>query len=208
MLTMDEVHQRIEPIRPVLVRAHQGAVGTWKRFATNEGSSTVFSKLGDTARAEFIHDLTTDYVANGIESVERVRITKLDFFSLLIVDQVLLRFKYLAADRPANSKSRQQQLLAAQEYDDEMMETLGLGSKSTPPLYVSCVYTLATRTDLGSVSIRMDCEGLQPWSFPIWGEGSAAAEPATFTNMPPVKPARVTSKRKQAKPQYDKSDGA
>jgi hypothetical protein len=195
LIGADQARERIEPIEGVLVDAHKAATATWSELVREQPGFAVV--LDPTARANIIHcHLRLEIGQRLVDRQDAVVNDRLGFYALLLRPDVLLRVKYVGNSdgAPHNYPTRQQQLLAKQSYDPDMLQLLGMEGSFAPPTFLTCGYTL-DELDLGRIEIRFDCVGHLPWSFNIYGEDTLI-EPLVLDGMADdTKPARVASSR-------------
>ena len=114
--------------------------------------------------------------------LETRELTALGFFAIAISDRLILRFKYVITGMPRNVPTGKQQLLARQQYDDDMMLALTFEGIDEPPTFVTCGYTLGDDGNLGVVSVQCDYGKYPHWWYPIWG--NAGQRSGAFEALP------------------------
>ena len=193
MVELDVARARIEPIEPLLVKAHETAVANWATFMKDKPD--LAKPIDEAGRAKFIHCHICAEVARLVAGVEGVKLTDdLGFFGLWIGDHILLRFKFVGHGLPSNVATTQQKLLARQIYTGKMMLALAGDSALTPPTLLTCGYTL-NGDKVGHIEVRRDCVGHPPWYYEVYG-GSALVQHIPFDGMADTaKPAKVASTR-------------
>lgn len=191
MVDLDVARERIEPLEPLLTKAHETAVENWATFVKEKPE--LAKPIDTTARANFIHCHICAEIARRVERADSVKLTEgLGFFGIWVGDHILLRFKFVGHGQPSNVATKQQESLARQEYTDEMMLALAGDSALTPPTLLTCGYTL-DGDKIGRVVVRRDCIGHPPWHYEIYG-GRTAVENIPFEGMADTaKPAKVSS---------------
>jgi hypothetical protein len=192
MIELRDAQRAIEPIQSALIEGLTTASKRWQRLLTK--TPELGLPLDATTRACFIHNHACSEVTQLTAEHSNVTLPeKLDFFALLVGDEILLRLKFVGGGAPRNYPTGQQRQLSRQEFTPEIMVTLD--GISAPPTLLTCGYTLDTAA-IGRIEIRRDCIGRQPWNYDIYG-GEAVAEPLVIPTMTDTtKPAIVTSTRK------------
>jgi hypothetical protein len=193
MVELEIVRERFEPYTEPLVDAHLATVEKWKRLMVEMPEWAL--PLDATARAVSLHRHLSYEVEQRLDQLPRARVNDaLDFFALLIDDDILLRFKYVGHGEPHNFPTRQQRLLARQTFTEPMTERLLGDASLTPPTLLTCGYTL-DGDQLGRIEVRRDCKGHPPWVFDLYG-GEATVEPLVLEGLADeTKPATIRSKR-------------
>jgi hypothetical protein len=194
MIELDKARNDIQPIEPTLIYGLAAAAQTWKTLLEERPECVL--PLDNTTRACFLHNHASVRIEQGVEGVSNILVPdKLDFFALLIGEDILLRLKFTGAGMPQNYPTPQQKALARQHFSEEVMQALpGL---TAAPTLLTCGYTL-DGVAIGRIEIRRDCIGHEPWAYDIYG-GEAVAEPLVIPGMADItKPAIVTSTRRKA----------
>jgi hypothetical protein len=191
VVELDYAQDRIEPLKPRLVEGHQAAAEVWAKLVKEQPE--VVLPLDDTARANLIHPHIRYEVERRVEGLPAVMINdKLDFFALMIGDDILLRFKYVGHGMPRNYGTTRQKELASQRFTPTMIGDLLGDASLQPPTMLTCGHTLDGEK-LGRLEIRRDCKGHLPWSFDIFGGNAVNAPLVIPTLEDEIRPARVKS---------------
>jgi hypothetical protein len=196
LIELGAARDQIEPLKRILIEAHEAAAAMWEKLVTEQPE--IARVLDATTRANLIHNHLCAEITRRVGGIPNVKATDaLDFFALLIGQDILLRHKYVGQGAPSNVRTTQQKRLARQQFDEATMYVLTGDKAFQPPTLLTCGYTL-DGVEIDRVEIRMDCVGKLPWSFDIYG-GEAVAEPLILTGMQDdSKPATVKSSRKTA----------
>lgn len=192
LIELQAAKAQIDPIEPILIAGGKTATARWFELVSDRPD--LARSLTPRTRANFIHDHYCTEIDAGVADLSNVRATDAGgFFTLLVGSEILLRPKYLGQGVPSNVATGVQKELARQEFNEDLLEALGL---SGPPTLLTSGYTLGDG-ELGHIEIRRECKGTQPWKYEIYG-GEATAEPLTFTGLgDETKPARIKSTRKE-----------
>lgn len=196
MVEIDHAQQRVKDFEELLIEAHKAAIK--KSWATLlEKQPEIALPLDETARANLIHPHIRVEVEQRIEGVPGVAVNdKLDFFALMIDDDMLMRFKNVENGNPRNYPTTRQKELASQRFTEEMRLDLLGDASLRPPTLITCGHTLDGAA-LGRLEIRRDCKGHLPWSFDIYGGESVNAPQVIHTLEDETRPARVKSAREK-----------
>jgi hypothetical protein len=186
---MKEVSDLLEPLQATLTEAHLEAA---KRF--REMAPATVAALNARERANFLHAQIRALVSADVEDIEGAEVTAWDVDTVAVGSNLLVRFKFLGNGDPANVSTKQQELLARQQYKQETMELLALSGITEPPTIVTCGYTL-NGMEIGRILIQRDCKGHDRWFYDIYG-GSTVHEPLHLPGIEEAKPAVVRSRKK------------
>lgn len=177
LISQDEALLEISVAHAALVEATKAGVATWRNLVLDQAA--IAKPLSPTTRANIVHNHMTSKLEVLVAEIDNVVFTdKIGFDALRVGKSVLLRFKYVGNGRPSNVATGQQADLARQVYTQESLNLLGL---EDPPTLLTCGYTL-DGLKLDRVEIRMDCQGLQPWSYDIFG-GDFIGEPMILPGL-------------------------
>jgi hypothetical protein len=192
LISQADAYLETAALHPALVEATQHGVASWRELVLEH--SALAKPLDETTRANFIHDHSASQLEILVDQIPGARFDDcLGFDALRVSERALLRHKYVGNGKPSNVSTRQQKMLARQEYTPEALELLELAE---PPTLLTCGYTL-DGLNLERVEIRMDCEGLLPWSFDIFG-GEFVGEPLVLPGMEDdIRPTVVKSASKK-----------
>jgi hypothetical protein len=181
---------QLEFVEPILIGAGKTSTARWFELVSDRPD--LARSLKARTRANFIHDHFCTEIDQGVAELSGVHATEAGgFFTLIVGTEILLRPKYLGQGVPSNVATVVQKELAKQEFNEDLLEALGL---SAPPTLLTSGYTLGDG-QLGHIEIRRECKGTQPWKYEIYG-GEATAEPLTFQGLgDQTKPAKVKSNR-------------
>lgn len=172
ILTLAEAHTRSDSVAAnVLVTPYRDAVKQWNDMEVSNPSFAV--NMDATARANILH---CSVIANVrvalVDTDPEVReIDSLDYFAVGFGPDMIVRFKYVGHDGPQNVATRAQANVAAQQFDDHVMDTLMLEGFAHPPTIVTCGYTLGFDGRLGRVSLQCDYQRTTIWKYVLWGDG-------------------------------------
>jgi hypothetical protein len=195
VISLDTARDRIEPIEGLLIEAHKTAAANWRTLLTEQPALAL--PLDKTTRANFLHCHITSEIGRGIERLGDVKANdKLDFYALMIGQDILLRFKYIGHDgTPRNVPTERQKLLARQQYDEAMVLALTGDTSIAPPTLLTCGYTLTDEHEVDRIEILRECVGHPTWSYDIFG-GTRLIEPLVMHGMSDdARPAKVSSSR-------------
>lgn len=171
---INEVRELLTPVADsLLITPRRSAVAEWQEFERNEPERAF--AISSTTRAGMIHDFTVREVRRALsrpdaKASEARESAALGFFVVAVGDQLLVRYKYVAAGMPQNVATVAQRRLAQQRYGESMMETLTLEGVPTPPTLVTCGYTLEPDGSLGTVSVQCDYDKTCLWRYFAWGD--------------------------------------
>lgn len=195
VIDLTAAREQIEPYEQLLIDGANAGVKKWEEMLMERPD---FARpLGTTARANYIHPHVCNEITQRITGVEGIEATDaLDFFAVKIGPEILMRVKYLRQGRPNNIKTKQQKLLAKQQYTPEMVMALTGDPALTPPTLLTLGYTL-DGAQIGRIEVRCDCRRKLPWNYDIYG-GTAVVEPIILDGMADeTRPAIVISARKK-----------
>jgi hypothetical protein len=189
MIDLPEAKDRLEPLVPILVAAHEAAMTNWVEEVKKSPGFTL--PLDTTTRANVLHNHVCAQVTLGVANVTGVEPNdRLGFYALMCDPDILLRFKYVGHGAPANIATQQQALLAKQTYSYQMMLSLTGDASLDPPTLLTCGYVIDGDT-IGRIEIRRECKGHQTWSYDIYG-GDAVIMPQALPGQEDhAKPARI-----------------
>ncbi len=186
MIDLPEAKDRLDPLVPALIAAHEAAMEIWVAAVKDNPAFTL--PLNTTTRANILNNHVCAQAELRLPDVPQN--DKLGFFALMIGGDVMLRFKYVGHGAPANVQTEQQKLLAKQTYNDQMMFALTGDIAGEPPTLLTCGYTIDGEK-IGRVEIRYDCKGHISWSYDIFG-GEAVIMPQMLPGQEDTaKPARI-----------------
>lgn len=200
LVGVDEARAHLDPHTDALVEVVLRPFALWRTFV--EETPALALPLGESERAQILHANMRFEARQKFDSVSGVTPTgALDFFALYVEPHVLLRIKHLNGG-PQNYPTDQQQLLHQQLYDDDMMSALALDGVVEPPTLLTLGYRLnLDASEVSSIVVRRDLKGHPPWEYGIYGAAEGTmAEPQVLPNIPPVVPARITSKKTKRQP--------
>jgi hypothetical protein len=202
-MDMPTAKSRLESLHPLLAQAHVNAAAKWRKLNEEFPEWTLPFDAGE--RAQQLHPHVALEVATMVEPREDANVNRgLDFFGLMVGEDVLLRFKQSGLLGPRNYQTDQQKSLAEQSYDVDMLAALGL---EEPPTLLTCGYRMGSDgLALAEVVIRWDKKYHPSWEYPIYGEDASSVEPLRLGDMPPAQPARLRSK-KSASDEEAKEEG-
>jgi hypothetical protein len=188
--------EKIERVEAILIDRHKVVVDRW--FEMVAAVPQYAKAMKPTTRAGWIHDHLCPEVEAGVDGIADVLAHEaLGFFALSIDNEILMRLKYVGQGAPSNVATDQQKLLARQEYDEAMLDSLGTDPALGLPTFLTCGYTLGDG-ELGRLEIRCDYKRKTLWSFDLYG-GEAVSAPLEFPGMPQeALPALVKSNRETA----------
>jgi hypothetical protein len=194
MIELTAAQDAIKPIEAALTEGLKKAAKSWETLLNERPALAL--PLNTTTRANFIHDHACSEVTQLTADAAGVKVADgLQFFALMVGDDILLRMKYVGFGAPRNYATEQQKLLARQAFTPDMV--LALDGITAPPTLLTCGYTLEGAA-IDRIEIRRDCAGHQTWSYDIYG-GEAIIEPLVIPGLiDTTKPAIVTSTRKAA----------
>jgi hypothetical protein len=177
----------LNALEPDLIEAGKSATANW--FSLVEASPGLARSLKPTTRANFIHDHLCREIDSRLADHDDFTATEaLGFFAVSDGGTVLIRPKYVGRGVPHNVATAQQKLLARQQFNEEMIESLGFG----PVTLLTCGYTLGDG-ELGRMEIRCDWKYLQSWSYDIYG-GEATSAPVALPGLEDdIRPAAIKS---------------
>jgi hypothetical protein len=174
LIDLDAARDQLTPVADaLLVGPRKAAVSTWNAYETNDPAAA--SAISTTTRAGMIHDFTVREVRRALQrddvkAVAREMDSTLDFFTVAVGKELLVRYKLVAAGKPRNVATEVQQRLALQRYDEKTMQALALDGMPEPPTFLTCGYTLDADGQLGTVSVQCDYNNTILWRFVVWGD--------------------------------------
>ncbi len=198
MVDLEAARERLGGVHQPLIDAHAAAAQAWETFVTERPE--LAKPCGTTTQKNFIHNHICAEVSKRVDGAAGVELTEcLDFVSLKVGSEILLRFKAVDHGGPRNVATRQQRLLARQEFTEGMTLALTGDPALTPPTLLTCGYAL-DGPKIGRIEIRRDCKGHLPWAYDIFG-GNAVNQPIVLKGLEDTaKPATV---RTTTKPEED-----
>jgi hypothetical protein len=193
MVNIEEAQERIAPLRPLIIQAHETATARLTELVTEHTHLAL--PLDAAAKFKFIHCHVVQEITVLVQDVAGVEPNDdLKFFALAIKPNILLRFKSVAGGAPRNYKTTQQDLLAQQQFKQGALDDLVSNSVfGVQPTVLTCGYTL-DGTSLKHVEIRRDLKNSPTWLFDIYGGESVIAPVPLDNQLDPITPATVTSK--------------
>lgn len=170
LMRLDLARERLDPhADTLLVATFKTAVQQWNTLLSEQPAMA--SAFTATTRANIIHDLTCRAVRGALSSCKNVReIKALGFFALAIGDDIIVRFKYVPTGMPNNVSTIQQELLAKQQYNEEVIAQLNMEGIPNPPTIVTCGYLLGDDNQIKRVSVQCDYYKSPYWKYLLFGE--------------------------------------
>lgn len=192
VIELPAAKEQIEPLVRRLVAAHNAAAEAWASCVAERPAFTL--PLDATARANIFHCHLRSAIEREFATDTTARPTgSIGVYGLLIGTEIFLRFKYVGHGAPSNVATRQQQMMARQEYDDDMRLALTGDAALKMPTVLTCGYTVDAES-IGRIEIRRDCQGHLPWCYDIYGGDAVTMPQALPGQADTTKPARVTKK--------------
>lgn len=168
LLGMTEARERLDPFtEKLLVKPCLSAISDYNKFvAAMPGPAAAISS---TTRAGMIHDWTARAVRGAMCEGAR-EVVAYGFFTIIVRDDLAVRYKYIAAGQPSNVATERQTLLARHCYDDDLMGALALDGVTTPPTLVTCGYKLGGDGRISSLIVQCDYGKTILWRYFVHGE--------------------------------------
>ncbi len=173
-MNLDNARELLAPVADaLLVKPRKAAVGTWNAFEAE--SPAAAAAITATTRAGMIHDWTVREVRRALElddvkDLAREIDSSLEFFTVVVGQTMLVRYKLTATGQPRNVATDVQRRLAVQQYDEVVMSEFALDGMPEPPTLVTCGYTLDAGGMLGTVSVQCDYGKTILWHYVVWGD--------------------------------------
>jgi hypothetical protein len=186
LMSLDEAREQLAPAtEALLITPRRNAVKTWSTFET--GDPLTASGICAATRAAMIHDFTVAEVRRSLErddvkGVAREIESDLEFFTVAVGSDLLLRYKQVVNGLPRNVPTEVQQLLARQQYKEETMSALSAEGMPTPPTFITCGYKLDADGSLDVITVQCDYYKNTLWRYVVWGEDGEGF--GTYENLP------------------------